>query len=95
MPLQAIEDGALTDEQRTAADKAQATIDCQLPTLHYFDAAGMSAAEIITELRAWVDEGVCQAVYLIYLDKMRPSRAQAKLYGDQIWERQADDVVVL
>ena len=95
VPLQAIEDGALTDEQRAAVDKAQANIDRQLPTLHYFDAAGMSAAEITTELNARVSEGVCQAVVLDYLDKMRPSRAQAKLYGDQIWERQADDVEVL
>jgi replicative DNA helicase len=95
VPLQAIEDGTQTDEQQAQMDKAQANIDRFLPTLHYFDAAGMSAAEILTELKARVGEGVCQAVVLDYLDKMQPSRAQAKLYGDQIWERQGNDVEML
>lgn len=92
VPLQAIEDGALSEEHGAAVDKAQANIDRFLPTLHYFDAAGMSAAEITTELKARTAEGVCQAVVLDYLDKMQPSRAQAKLYGDQIWERQGNDI---
>jgi replicative DNA helicase len=95
VPLQALEDGTTTAEQRQAADVAQEKIDRNLNTLHYFDAAGMSAAEIVTELKARVGEGVCQAVVLDYLDKMQPSRAQAKLYGDQIWERQSNDVEVL
>ncbi len=95
VPLQVIEDGAQDKEQQAQIDRAQANIDRQLPTLHYFDAAGMSAAEITTELKARVAEGVCQAVVLDYLDKMQPSRAQAKLYGDQIWERQSNDVEML
>ena len=92
VPLQAIEDGTQTADQQAAMDKAQGQIDRSLPTLHYFDAAGMSAAEIMTELKARVAEGVCQAVVLDYLDKMQPSRAQAKLFGDQIWERQGNDI---
>ncbi len=95
VPLQAIEDGALSPEQRAAVDKAQGNIDRLLPTLHYFDAAGMSMAEVTNELKARVAEGVCQAVALDYLDKVQPSRAQAKLYGDQIWERQGNDVEML
>lgn len=92
VPLALIEDGALDADYQAQIDKAQANIDRCLPTLHYFDAAGMSAAEIMAELKARCAEGVCQAVVLDYLDKMQPSRAQAKLYGDQIWERQGNDV---
>ena len=95
LPLTAIEDGALSQEQQAQACKAQDKIDAFLPTLHYFDAAGMSMAEVTQELRARVQEGVCQAVVLDYLDKVQPSRAQAKLYGDQIWERQGNDVEML
>ena len=95
VPLQALEDGTTTAEQQAAAEAAQSKIDRSLNTLHYFDAAGMSAGEIVTELKARVQEGVCQAVVLDYLDKMQPSRAQAKLYGDQIWERQSNDVELL
>ena len=94
-PLQAIEDGSLTPEQRAAVDVAQDKIDRALTTLHYFDAAGMSMAEVTNELKARVNEGVCQAVVLDYLDKVQPSRAQAKLFGDQIWERQGNDIEML
>jgi replicative DNA helicase len=95
VPLQAIEEGRLTEDQQLDIDLAQGHIDRQLPTLHYFDAAGMSMAEVTTELKARCSEGVCQAVVLDYLDKVQPSRAQAKLYGDQIWERQGNDVEML
>lgn len=95
VPLQVIEDGTQTEAQQASMDRAQANIDRNLPTLHYFDAAGMSMAEVTQELRARVQEGVCQAVVLDYLDKVQPSRAQAKLYGDQIWERQGNDVEML
>jgi len=95
VPLQAIEDGTQTEAQQASMDRAQANIDRYLPTLHYFDAAGMSMVEVTQELRARVQEGVCQAVVLDYLDKVQPSRAQAKLYGDQIWERQGNDVEML
>lgn len=95
VPLQAIEDGTFTPSQWAAKEQAQQAIDRSLPTLHYFNAAGMSMAEVTTELKARVAEGVCQAVVLDYLDKVQPSRAQAKLYGDQIWERQGNDVEML
>jgi replicative DNA helicase len=95
VPLQAIEDGTLTEEQQAGIGTAQEKIDRNLPTLHYFNAAGMSMNEITTELKARVDEGVCQAVVLDYLDKVQASRTQAKLFGDQIWERQSNDVEML
>lgn len=95
VPLRAIEEGSFTPEQWDAKERAQANIDRLLPTLHYFNAAGMSMAEITHELKARVTEGVCQAVVFDYLDKVQPSRAQAKLYGDQIWERQSNDVEML
>jgi replicative DNA helicase len=95
IPLQVIEDGTQSEEQQAVIAKAQEKLDRNLPTLHYFDAAGMSMSEITTELKARVDEGVCQAVVLDYLDKVQPSRTQAKLFGDQIWERQGNDVEML
>jgi replicative DNA helicase len=95
VPLSAIEDGTLTPDQQRATDRAQGEIDANLPTLHYYNAAGASMAEIANELKARVSEGVCQAVVLDYLDKVQASRAQAKLFGDQTWERQGNDVEML
>jgi len=95
VPMQAIEDGALTAEQTEKIGNAQGDIDVKLPTLHYYAAPGLSMTEIVRELETRVDEGVCQGVVLDYLEKVQPSRAQAKLYGDSFWERQAADVETL
>lgn len=90
--MQAIEDGELTGEQLAKVRAAQREIDTRCTTLHYYAAPGLSMVEIVRELEAKVAEGVCQAVVLDYLEKVQPSRAQAKLFGDNLWERQAADV---
>jgi hypothetical protein len=60
--------------------------------LHYYHAAGESMSSIVSELEAKVSEGVCQAVVFDYLDKVSPTRGQAKLYADNSYERQANDM---
>ena len=60
--------------------------------LHYYHAAGENMATIVRELEARVTEGVCDAVVFDYLDKVQPSRGQAKLYAENSWERQANDM---
>jgi replicative DNA helicase len=95
VPLDHIEDGTLTPEELTRVEDAQLCIDERLRTLHYFNAAGMSMAEIVAELTRRVSEGVCQCVILDYLNKVQPSRAQVKLFGDQQYARQENDVELL
>jgi replicative DNA helicase len=87
-----IEDGTLTPEEQERLADAHRRQEMALRTLHHFDAAGMDMDSIIIELNARVDEGTCQAVVFDYLDKTQASRMQAKLFGDQIWERQANDI---
>lgn len=92
VPINAIEDGRLTAAQYAKVKEAQELISLQLPTLHYYDAAGENMATVVRELHSRVDEGVCQAVVFDYLDKVQPTRAQAQIYGGNSWERQANDV---
>jgi replicative DNA helicase len=92
VPMQAIEDGELTGEQLAKVRAAQREIDTRCTTLHYYAAPGLSMGEIVRELEAKVAEGVCQVVVLDYLEKVQPSRAQAKLFGDNLWARQGADV---
>jgi replicative DNA helicase len=92
VPLDHIEDGTLTPEEQERLADAHRRQEMALRTLHYFDAAGMSMDDIVLELNARVDEGTCQAVAFDYLDKTQASRLQVKLFGDQIWERQANDI---
>jgi replicative DNA helicase len=92
LPIDAIEDGSLSREQLAKLHAGQATVAEWAGCLHYYHAPGQSMREIIRELESRVREGVCQAVVFDYLDKVQPSRAQVKLYGDNAWERQAKDM---
>lgn len=92
VPIDVLEDETLTDAQQRAVTEASARIHAFAPSLHYLDASGMTMAEIIAELRGRRDEGLCDAVVLDYLNKVRPSRGQVKLYGTNTFSRQADDL---
>jgi len=87
-----IQDGTLAPDERQRIDDAEERMDDWAGLLHYYDAAGESMTTILRELESRVSEGVCQAVVFDYLDKVRPTRAQAQLYGGNSWERQADDM---
>lgn len=90
--LNKIEDGNLTPEEQERIDEADERMAIWTDYLHYYHAAGKSMASIIRELEARVSEGVCTAVVFDYLDKVQPTRGQASVYGDQTWERQANDM---
>jgi replicative DNA helicase len=87
-----IEDGTMTDEERERLQESCSRIEMFAGCLHYYHAPGKSMTEIIRELETRVSEGVCQAVVFDYLDKVQPTRGQAKVYGDNTWERQANDM---
>lgn len=86
-----LESGDLTVEEQRRVRNARQEMHAFTPQLHYFDAAGLTMDQIVSELRTRRDEGLCQAVVLDYLNKVRPSRGQAKLYRE-VHDRQADDL---
>ena len=93
VPMAAIEDGNLSDTQQ---NEIRATHErMALETLHYLDAAGWTMAELVSELAIRHSEGVCDAVVIDYLNKVRPSRDQARLFTGRPYERQADDAELL
>lgn len=90
--LDKIEDATLTDAEQERLDDANERMTLWADHLHYYHAAGKSMASIIRELEARVAEGVCTAVVFDYLDKVQPTRGQANVYGENTWERQANDM---
>lgn len=94
VPIAAIEDGNLTDAQLTQIRDSYDDLE-DLRTLHYLDAAGWTMAELVAELSIRYNEGVCDAVVVDYLNKVRPSRDQARLFSGRPFERQADDAELL
>jgi hypothetical protein len=95
VPMDALEDGSLSKAQIMQIRDAEQRMAEWAGNLHYYDAAGEPMAGIVRELESRVREGVCQVVVFDYLDKVRASRSQSKLYGDNTWERQADDMEAL
>lgn len=93
VPIAAIEDGNLTPLHQDAIRDAYQRME--LDTLHYLNAAGWTMAELVSELSIRNSEGVCDAVVLDYLNKVRPSREQAKIFAGRPYERQADDAELL
>jgi len=90
-----IEDGTLSRDEFRKINDADQRMAQWAGNLHYYHAAGKCMSEIIRELESRISEGVCQAVVFDYLDKVQPSRGQAKLFGDNTWERQAADMEAL
>lgn len=92
LPMDVIEDGTYAPDQHKRAQTAARQMENFAPRLHYFDAAGKTMPEIIAELQVRRAEGVCDAVVMDYLNKVRPTRAQSKLFGDDGFSRQADNM---
>ena len=93
--IAAIEDDAMTDDERERVQDAGAAIAGDLAHLHYYHAPGKSMADIIRELESRIAEKVCNAVVFDYIDKCQPSRAQVATFGHNTWERQAHDMEAL
>ena len=91
VPIGAIEDGDLSQEQYAAVRGAYERMTFA-PCLHYLDASGWTMVELVGELTSRRREGVCQAVVVDYLNKIRPSRSQLKLFAGHPFDRQADDM---
>ena len=89
--IENLEAGKLNDYQRSAVTEATKRLSAIIPQLHYLDASGMTMDEIVKELETRRNDGICDAVVLDYINKVRPSRGQAKLFSRSD-ERQADDM---
>ena len=94
LPYEVIEDGRYSPQQWAVKCDTERRLEDALwvQQLHYYSAAGKSAAQIIRELEAKVAEGTCGAVVLDYLNKLQADRRQVQLFGNRNFERQADDM---
>lgn len=92
VPLKTFEDGTKSKALRDRLHSANAEMEKQLMTLHYLYMPGYSMAEIVQELAMMQAEGTCQAIVFDYLDKVAPTRAENRLFGENYWERQAYDM---
>lgn len=90
-----IQEGEFNPEELERVKVTAEKLEAWAGYLHYLDAAGDTMTTVLRELQAKVDEGVCQAIVVDYLDKFQPSRGQIQLYSTNTWERQANDMEML
>lgn len=87
-----IEDGKLTASEQQRIAETSRKIEQWAGCLHYYHAPYKSMVDIVRELESMQASGTCDAVVFDYLDKVQPTRGQAKVYGDNAYERQANDM---
>lgn len=95
LSIEVVESGIYTREQQRSVDEADDRIGEWAEFLHYTHAPGWSMSDIIKELQKLVDEGQCEAVVLDYIDKCESDRRQLKLYGDDQYLREGDNMNML
>ena len=84
--------GALTAEQRATVQEARVRLlewDGQITYLH---TPGWSMERTTAELRALHTAGDCDIIVIDYLEKAQPSARQMKIFGANVWQREADMV---
>lgn len=85
--------GNLTEQEKALVAEAEDEIQSTFgPRLHYLHAPDYSSRDLCRTLRKEVDGGFCHAVVIDYLNKLRADSNQVKLFGSNVWDRQADDV---
>ncbi len=92
IPLADLKLGHLTESDITLKRRTETTMAGWIGRLHYLHTPGWSMAQVVRDLRACVDTGSCDAVVIDYLDKAQADTRQQKLFGVNIYERQADDM---
>jgi len=92
VPIEVLEGGVLDQEQQQRVLSANAMMNFWGKNLHYLPAPGWTMSQIVHELQEMAQAGQCDAVVLDYMDKVMASPLQSKLFGSNIWERQAHDM---
>lgn len=92
VPIDNIEDGNLDQEMREKIRAAHNRMAEWMPNLHLVWSGGQSMQHILREVQSLVDQKLCDVIVFDYLDKVIPTREQARMFGSNVWEMQANSM---
>lgn len=92
VPRRTLKLGKLTPEEKRERAAADDRMRAWTGGITYVHCPGWTAEKTLGELRGMISEELCDVVILDYLEKIGASARQIKLYGTQLYEREADDV---
>lgn len=87
-----LKSGKLTPEQADRVRSVRPRLLAWDGFITYLHTPGWNMSRTIAELRRLRAEGACDVVVLDYLEKTAPSTQQVKLFGSNVYQREADNV---
>lgn len=87
-----LKSGRLTKEQSDLIFAMRPTLTAWDGHITYLHTPGWSMEKTVQELRRLKADGQCDVVMLDYLEKNAPSRRQIQMFGNNSYQREADNV---
>lgn len=84
--------GTLTEEQQWRIHESQRRLLAWDGNISYLHTPGWDMERTIRELNRLKSDGLCDVVVIDYLEKNAPSDRQRKLFGTNVYQREADNV---
>ena len=92
LPVRALRSGTLTTDQRKAVNEVRPRLMAWEGGITYLHTPGWTMEQTTAELRKLHAEGLCDVAVIDYLEKVAPSPRQLKMFGANVWQREADNV---
>ena len=92
IPRRDLKSGKLTPDQAARVRLVRPKLLAWDGFITYLHTPGWNMSRTVAELRRLRAEGQCDVVVLDYLEKTAPSTHQIKLFGSNVYQREADNV---
>lgn len=92
IPVRTLKSGTMTPEQRALVASVRPRLLAWEGEITYLHTPGWTMERTVAELRSLQAGGRCDVAVIDYLEKAAPSQRQVKLFGQNVWQREADNV---
>jgi len=92
IPRRQLKDGRLTTDQEATRQEANKKLRAWPGGITYVHAPGWTVEKALATVDTLITEGLCDVFVVDYLEKASPSPRQLKVYGTNVYAREADDV---
>lgn len=92
IPIRQLKSGEMTAEQSRKINEVHAKLKQWQGNITYQHSAGWTMERTVNRLRQLKADGLCDAVIVDYLEKNAASRRQIQLFGNNLYQREADNV---
>jgi hypothetical protein len=92
IPRRTLKLGTLTGRQEAERQRANDMLKSWRGGITYVHTPGWTVEKALVEVKDLIDDGLCDVFIVDYLEKAAASQRQAKMFGTNVYVREADDV---